>query len=132
MIPGYAYRQKNVRDLDFDGRFARVWSPDIREFPEVLDQLKRLCRLPFVGPYVAVMPDFHPGETALVGSVLPTRDVLAIGAIGGDIGCGMAALELPVDRAAMEGPEERILAALYDRIPVGRGRNREPTDRRDN
>ncbi len=38
-----------------------------------LQQLFNVCRLPMVGPHVAVMPDVHWGIGATVGSVIPTR-----------------------------------------------------------
>jgi tRNA-splicing ligase RtcB len=125
----YAYHQKHVRDLDFQPGLARVWSPEIVEREEIVLQIKQLCRLPFVQPYVAVMPDCHPGETALVGSVVPTRDMLLLGAIGGDIGCGMSALKLPLQMKDIEGKLEHLLGEIYRSIPVGGSRNTQPGER---
>ena len=55
-------------------------------------QLQNLTALPFVGPWVAVMPDVHLGIGATVGSVVPTRGAIIPAAVGVDIGCGMAAV----------------------------------------
>ena len=125
----YAYHQKHVRDLDFNPGSARVWSPEIIESEEIVGQIKQLCRLPFVHPYVAVMPDCHPGETALVGSVVPTRDTLLLGGIGGDIGCGMSALKLPLRVEEIQGRLDELLDGIYRSIPVGRSRNARASER---
>jgi tRNA-splicing ligase RtcB len=54
-------------------------------------QLRNIASIPFVGPWVAVMPDVHLGKGATVGSVIPTRGAIIPAAVGVDIGCGMAA-----------------------------------------
>src|SRR5947207_34984 len=55
-------------------------------------QIYNVARLPFVGPWVAVMPDVHWGIGATVGSVIPTRGAIVPAAVGVDIGCGMMAV----------------------------------------
>jgi tRNA-splicing ligase RtcB len=47
--------------------------------------------MPFIDPYVALMPDAHFGKGASVGTVLPTRGAIIPAAVGVDIGCGMIA-----------------------------------------
>ena len=59
--------------------------------PQAHEQLRNIASIPFVGPWVAVMPDVH-GEGATVGSVIPTRGAIIPAAVGVDIGCGMAAV----------------------------------------
>ena len=51
-------------------------------------QLRNIAAVPFVGPWVAVMPDVHVGKGATVGSVIPTRGAIIPAAVGVDIGCG--------------------------------------------
>ncbi len=84
-------------------------------------QLRNIATLPFVGPWVAVMPDVHLGIGATVGSVVPTRGAIIPAAVGVDIGCGMAAVrttltanDLPDDLALLRSSIERS-------IPVGNG-----------
>ncbi|HEY1139196.1 MAG TPA: RtcB family protein, partial [Lysobacter sp.] len=55
-------------------------------------QLRNIASIPFVGPWVAVMPDVHLGKGATVGSVIPTRGAIIPAAVGVDLGCGMAAV----------------------------------------
>jgi tRNA-splicing ligase RtcB len=84
-------------------------------------QLQNIATLPFVGPWVAVMPDVHLGIGATVGSVVPTKGAIIPAAVGVDIGCGMAAVrttltanDLPDDLAQLRNSIERS-------IPVGNG-----------
>lgn len=84
-------------------------------------QLRNIAALPFVGPWVAVMPDVHLGKGATVGSVVPTRGAIIPAAVGVDIGCGMAAVrttlradDLPDNLAALRSGIERS-------VPVGNG-----------
>ena len=39
-------------------------------------QLENTARLPFVGPWLAVMPDVHFGMGATIGSVVPTKGAI--------------------------------------------------------
>ncbi|GAB3359684.1 RtcB family protein [Lysobacter tyrosinilyticus] len=84
-------------------------------------QLQNIATLPFVGPWVAVMPDVHLGIGATVGSVVPTKGAIIPAAVGVDIGCGMAAVrttltanDLPDDLALLRNSIERS-------VPVGNG-----------
>tara|TARA_Y100000310_G_C20520028_1_gene733183 strand:+ start:1 stop:1038 length:1038 start_codon:yes stop_codon:yes gene_type:complete len=73
-----------------------------------------------MGPYAVVLPDFHPGEKFLNGSVIPSSNLLYINAIGGDIGCGVASIELPIQFQEVKSKLEEIYHAIYSIIPVGR------------
>ncbi len=65
-----------------------------RRFPGVVD--------------VAITPDAHTGYGVPVGCVLATRGTLAMGPVGYDIGCGMAALRSAVPRS--EATPEKVRA----------------------
>lgn len=84
-------------------------------------QLRNIAALPFVGPWVAVMPDVHLGKGATVGSAIPTCGAIIPAAVGVDIGCGMAAVrtslranDLPDSLSALRSDIERA-------VPVGNG-----------
>jgi tRNA-splicing ligase RtcB len=92
---------------------------------EAHQQLRNIAAIPFVGPWVAVMPDVHLGKGATVGSVIPTRGAIIPAAVGVDIGCGMAAVrttltanDLPDDLGPLRNSIERS-------VPVGNGRGGE-------
>lgn len=66
---------------------------------------------------IAVMPDVHLAEDVCIGTVVATRSVLYPAAVGGDIGCGVAALRFTGGAAALD--DARTAAAILD--DLGRG-----------
>lgn len=72
---------------------------------------------------VAVMPDVHLGTEVCIGTVVATTRLIYPGAIGGDIGCGMAAIRLrdPTgDRPAtiVQREAAAVLRGLYRVVPA--------------
>jgi tRNA-splicing ligase RtcB (3'-phosphate/5'-hydroxy nucleic acid ligase) len=88
---------------------------------EVQDALERLRRGQDVAR-VAVMPDVHLSADVCVGVALATRSTLVPAAVGGDIGCGMAALafDAPASLLDSAAAAARVLDGLYRAIPVMR------------
>jgi len=92
---------------------------------DVEDSLDRLARAEDV-VQIAVMPDVHLGNEVCVGTVVATTRLLYPGAIGGDIGCGMAAIRLrdPTgDRPAtpatiVQREAAAVLRGLYRVVPA--------------
>jgi tRNA-splicing ligase RtcB len=78
---------------------------------------------------IAVMPDVHLAADVCIGTVVATSHTLYPNAVGGDIGCGVAALAFDCEAARLD--DERaaaaVLAGLYRAIPLTRhGRKRAP------
>lgn len=100
----------------------RIWS---RAPPkDALRQLERIAAAPWAEEAVLGMADLHVAEGVAVGTVFATARTLVPSALGGDLGCGMAAhrLVLPSDghADALARPDlERIVAALDRAIPSG-------------
>lgn len=71
---------------------------------------------------VAVMPDVHLASDVCIGTVTATRDTLIPNAVGGDIGCGMAALKFDVAADAVDDRDAAaaVLAGLYAKVPIKR------------
>ncbi|RDZ26311.1 RtcB family protein [Lysobacter silvisoli] len=84
-------------------------------------QLQNIAALPFVGPWVAVMPDVHLGKGATVGSVVPTRGAIVPAAVGVDIGCGMAAVRTTLRAKDLPDSLARLRCAIERVVPVGNG-----------
>jgi len=77
---------------------------------EVVRSIERLSRLDDVAS-IAIMPDVHLAENVCVGAVVATRTGLILDAVGGDIGCGMAAVQVDVrgcrGRPPLRGTDSR-------------------------
>src|SRR5215831_4977803 len=86
---------------------------------DVAAALERLARSDDVRR-IAVMPDVHLASDVCVGTVVATSRTLYPAAVGGDIGCGVAALAFDGDAARLD--DERaaaaVLAGLYRAIPL--------------
>ncbi|MFV1958100.1 MAG: RtcB family protein, partial [Planctomycetota bacterium] len=95
--------------------------------PDVEASLGRLASAGSVA-HVSVMPDAHLAHDVCVGTVLATRGRIYPAAVGGDIGCGMAAIALDgdADILADEAEAARLLSALYDAIPCLKQRRAPP------
>ena len=103
---------------DYGGAVVRRWL--VEPLPaEVEAALERVARSDDVRR-VAVMPDVHLSADVCVGTVVATSHALYPNAVGGDIGCGVAALRFEGEAAALQ--DERlaaaVLAGLYQRIPT--------------
>ncbi|MBK9033325.1 MAG: RtcB family protein [Myxococcales bacterium] len=92
---------------------------------EVEVSLARLRRADDVR-HVAVMPDVHLGTGVCVGTVVATWRMIYPGAVGGDLGCGMAALRFrraDGEPALPSGALDQraagaILRGLYREVPA--------------
>jgi tRNA-splicing ligase RtcB len=69
---------------------------------------------------IAVMPDVHLAADVCIGTVVATRRLLYPAAVGGDIGCGVAALRFdsPVALLRDEAAAAKVLAGLYELVPA--------------
>jgi tRNA-splicing ligase RtcB len=126
----FRYHQKLVHDVAVDDSLVRLWDADGAVNGEMIRSAFRpLLATGFVWPYVALMPDYHPGEGSMIGSVIPTRQVLLPSVIGGDVGCGMTAVRLPMHADQVSGELAKIEKALRANIPVGTAHNAQVSQR---
>ena len=84
-------------------------------------QLRNIASIPFIGPWVAVMPDVHLGRGATVGSVIPTRGAVIPAAVGVDIGCGMAAVRTTLRAVDLPDSLAQLRTSIERSVPVGNG-----------
>jgi tRNA-splicing ligase RtcB len=91
---------------------------------EVSEAIERLRRAPDV-QRIAVMPDVHLSAEVCIGVVVATSSTIYPQAVGGDIGCGMLAVSLDIEAAAMSDPRTagHVLKDLGKAVPARR-RNR--------
>lgn len=71
---------------------------------------------------VAIMPDVHLAKEVCVGAVVATRELIYPAAVGGDIGCGMAAVALNVEASLIDNEHAaaRLLSQLYEHVPANK------------
>ncbi|MCB1554666.1 MAG: RtcB family protein [Xanthomonadales bacterium] len=99
----------------------KAWVRGVPVEAQAQQQLQNIAALPFVGPWVAVMPDVHLGIGATVGSVVPTRGAIIPAAVGVDIGCGMAAVRTSLTAAQLPDSLVKLRSEIERAIPVGNG-----------
>lgn len=96
---------------------------------DVSRRIDEMCRAPDVRR-VAIMPDVHLAGEFCVGAVVATTELVYPAAVGGDIGCGMAAVRFEADASQLAN--ERVATAILDglsrRIPASKHRPDEVVD----
>ncbi len=92
--------------------------PDHNKSAELRAAIERLGRTEDV-VRIALMPDAHVAEDVCVGTVTATTRRILPAAVGGDIGCGMVAVQLQctTDVLADRNRAALVLAGFYERIP---------------
>ena len=90
---------------------------------DVRRAVERVARAPDVAR-VALMPDVHLANDVCVGTVLATRELIYPAAVGGDIGCGIAAIAINGTEQLLRDAKvaRELLATLRARVPVHRHR----------
>lgn len=85
---------------------------------DVAQAIERLAELDDV-EQIAVMPDVHLAKDVCVGLAVATHAEIYPGAVGSDIGCGMAAVRSTATAELLgnERSAAKLLAGLYRRVP---------------
>lgn len=128
-----ANAERDFRVCRIQNQLVRVWGAEGRRVSsEVIAALRPVTRvLRSELPY-ALMPDFHPAEYGVVGSVIPSEELIVPALIGSDAGCGVCAHRL--GRVVLPDPSrlQGLYEAIARRIPTGsnehRTRPREASD----
>jgi tRNA-splicing ligase RtcB len=102
---------------------VRTWLAAPMDY-DVSEAIERLRCAPDV-QLIAVMPDVHLSADVCIGVAVATTHLLYPQAVGGDIGCGMLAVALDIDAAALRNPRVagQVLSELGRAVPARR-RNR--------
>ena len=97
---------------------VHVWARDASE--DTLRQLVNIASRPYVARHVAAMADAHVAHGVAVGTVFATERTVVPRALGGDLGCGIAATRLTIGQRNLDrGTLERAVKALGRAIPAG-------------
>jgi tRNA-splicing ligase RtcB len=103
----------------------RIWGAEPLP-PAVAKSAERLRQSEDVR-HVVLLPDVHLAKDVCVGAVIATRRLIYPAAVGGDIGCGMAAVAINAasDLIEDDGRAAWLLAELYRHVPSNRHRARQ-------
>jgi len=90
------------------------------------EQVANVAFLPGIQQASLAMPDIHWGYGFTIGGVCATdpaqQGVISPGGVGYDINCGVRLVRTKLRLAEVEPRIERLVDALYDRVPAGVGR----------
>lgn len=102
----------------------KMWLDNLE--PKAMKQAYYLANLPFAYKWIALMPDAHVGYGMPIGGVLATIDVIIPNAVGSDVGCGMCAVQLPLEWFNIGSDVLKEVAKLIrERVPVGMKHHKE-------
>jgi len=110
----------NYNVIQENGVPVKAWTRGVPLEDEARQQLINMSKLPFVQPWIAVMPDVHLGKGATVGSVVPTLGAIVPAAVGVDIGCGMIATRTTLKAADLPDNLAGLRSAIEKAVPHGR------------
>lgn len=100
----------------------KVFSEEGSIESQCLEQMQRVCELPFLHHHVALMPDGHWGMGSSIGAVVATKGVVIPALVGVDQGCGLIAVK--TDIVDIDQPTlKQILGEVRKTIPVGNGKS---------
>lgn len=113
---------------------VKVWLENRTDLEEsCLEQAYHLAKLPFVHPWVCLMPDTHTGMGMPIGGVIAADGVIIPNAVGVDIGCGMIYTQTNVKVEELKeittGNGNLIQAMIGDimrNVPVGFAHHKTP------
>ncbi len=111
-----------------NGRPIKMWTQGVPVDEKAKQQLLNTAGMPFVHPWVAVMPDVHVGLGATIGSVIPTRGAIIPAAVGVDLGCGMMAVQTSLSAADLPENLAALRSAIERAVPHGRSVSRSKRD----
>lgn len=95
-----------------------------------IDQAIETSNMPFIHPYIALMPDAHSGKGSAVGTVIPTLDAVIPAAVGVDIGCGMIAARTVFTADDIDGLDlSELKDSVASSIPSSAGNYNKKLDR---
>ncbi|THJ10944.1 MAG: RtcB family protein [Nitrospira sp. CG24C] len=103
---------KTKQDVIMRQWLAEPLPKSVEQALERLGRTEDVCR-------IAVMPDVHLADDVCIGTVMATTHMIYPDAVGGDIGCGMAAVRFDTEAALLsdEWTAAKVLHGLIRTIP---------------
>jgi len=98
----------------------KAWLPSCGTDEQTLEQMSKVCSLPFIFRHAALMPDGHLGKGSAIGAVVPTKGAIIPAVTGVDLGCGMMAVQTTLNANHLPDNLRNIRRAIEKAIPHGR------------
>jgi RNA-splicing ligase RtcB len=98
----------------------KAWIPKCGTDEPTLEQMRKVCSLPFIFRHAALMPDGHLGKGSAIGAVVPTKGAIIPAVTGVDLGCGMMAVQTSLTANDLPDNLRKIRKAIEQAIPHGR------------
>lgn len=98
----------------------KAWLPNCGTDEQTLEQMSKVCSLPFIFRHTALMPDGHLGKGSAIGAVVPTKGAIIPAVTGVDLGCGMMAVQTSLNASHLPDNLRNIRRAIEKAIPHGR------------
>lgn len=109
------YLEKNIK----------AWIEGLPVDEDALQQTRNLANMPFIHKWVALMPDYHLGKGATVGTVIATDKAIIPAAVGVDLGCGMLAFRTSLTAEDLPESLLDLRLEIESLVPVGDASHRE-------
>ncbi len=95
-----------------------VWASQVAH--ETIAQLQQIASTPYVVEHVAAMADAHVSQSVAVGTVFATEHTVVPSALGGDLGCGVSAAKITIDKGEIaRSALECFVRSLRSVVPTG-------------
>lgn len=107
---------------NYDNLDKPIYDHSLNPQDKTIEQFKQCASCDFVDA-AALMPDAHVGYVAPVGAVLKSKEYLVPAWVGYDIGCGVTAAKIDVDKVTVERNANSIYEAVQDNVPMGKGKH---------
>src|SRR5262244_922043 len=101
----------------------KAWIPNCGTDEQTLEQMRKVCSLPFIFKHAALMPDGHMGKGSAIGAVVPTKGAIIPAVTGVDLGCGMMAVQTTLNANHLPDNLRKIRRAIEKAVPHGRTDN---------
>lgn len=97
----------------------KVWTSPENIEDTARQQLINLSNMKCVVGHISSMPDVHAGIGVPIGTVFATQDAIIPSAVGGDIGCGMAAVQTSLKVDEVSKYTDALCSDIEKAIPTG-------------